>query len=855
MTTAPLALRFARRELRAGLRGFRIFLACLILGIAAIAAIGSLAAAVEAGLRADARLILGGDAEIRLVHREADSEQLAYLQDAGTVSRTVEMRAMARPADPARPSAAAGERRSRMLVELKAVDAAYPLYGAVRLAPAMDLAAALAPEGAAYGAAVDRTVLTRLGLSLGDRLRVGQADLVLRALIEHEPDRGAQAFSLGPRVMVGREALAATGLVQPGSLVRYYYRLRLAAGSEPGPWVEGLEARFPKAGWRVRDPEQAAPRIQRFVDRLSLFLTLVGLTSLLVGGVGVANATRNYLDSRADTIAMLKCLGAPGGLVFRIYLTQVMLLAAGGIVVGLAIGALAPLIMVALFGDSLPVAARAGFYPLPLLLAACFGVLTALAFSVWPLARAREIPGARLFRALVAPVRRWPRPVYVAGTAVALATLASLAVLTAQDRRLALWFVLSAAGVLIAFRGAAWLLARLAALAGRWGALQRGRPGLRLALANLHRPGAPTASVVLSLGLGLTVLVTVAQIEGALSREVNDRLPEAAPTFYFIDIQPDQAESFDRVVSEVPGAGMIERVPTLRGRIVRIDGVPVADAKIAPNVAWTVQNERGLTYAKTPPPGSVVTRGEWWPEDYGGPPLISFDQEVAAGMGIGIGDTLTINVLGREIEARIGNLRRIDWSTLGMNFVIIFAPGTLEGAPQTNIATARAPAATEDALLDAVGERFPNVSAIRVKDALDAVNRILERIGIALRATAGITVVAGTLVLAGAIAAGHRRRVYDSVVLKVLGATRPMVLRAYLVEYGLLGLATAVLAAILGTISAYFVLTEIMHLDWVFLPAEVLAVAAGATAITLVFGFAGIWQALGQKASPLLRNA
>ena len=848
--TLPLSLRLAWRELRGGTRGFHVFLACLTLGIGAIAAIGALSAAIGAGLKADGRILLGGDVEIRLAQRPATAPEIAFMRGAGTLSRSVEMRAMARPA-----SAGAENQRRRTLIELKAVDGRYPLYGAIRLRPAMPIARALDAKDRVFGAIVDANLLTRLGLGVGDRLRIGDADVVVRATIMAEPDRGAHVFTLGPRVILAWASLPATGLIRPGSLLRYYYRLRLPEGVDPGRWARRIEAAFPQAGWRVRDPGEAAPRLRRFVARLAQFLTLVGLGTLLVGGVGVGVATRNHLDSRADTIATLKCLGAAGPLVFRTYLAQILALTAIGTGGGLILGVLAPVVMVLLFGNSLPVPARIGIYPVPLALAAGFGFLTALAFAVWPLARAREVPAARLFRALVAPPRRWPRMSYVLGTGLAVLALAALAVVSADERTIALWFVGAAALTLAVFRGAAWALARGAALAGRVRGLRRGRPGLGLALANLHRPGAPTASVVLSLGLGLTVLMAVAQIQGNLLRRIGDSLPQAAPSYYFIDIQTAQAKAFDATVASVPGARLLQRVPSLRGRIVRIAGVPVAKAQIAPHVRWTVGSDRGLTYAATPPPGSVVARGRWWPADYAGPPLISFDQEVAAGMGIGVGDTLTVNVLGREITARIANLRRIDWATLGMNFVIVFAPGALENAPHSHIATARAASpAAEEALLAAVTERFPNVSAIRVKDALDAIARVLARIGGALRGTAGITVLAGILVLAGAIAAGHRRRVREAVLLKVLGATRAMVLRAYLVEYGLLGAATAALAAGLGSAAAWVVLTRVMGLGWAFLPGEAAATVLGATAITVILGFVGVWRALGRKAAPVLRN-
>ncbi|MCP4327646.1 MAG: FtsX-like permease family protein [Alphaproteobacteria bacterium] len=839
-----LAVVMARRELRGGLKGFRVFLACLALGVAAVAGVGSVGTAVNEGLRQDARKLLGGDVDLRLVHRPAAADRIAFLESQGAVSQAVEMRAMARGVD--------GERRQ--LVELKAVDDPYPLYGAIELDGAADIRQALAERDGRFGAVADRAVLEALDLALGDIVRLGDADFELRATIVREPDRTTRIFGFGPRLMVAQAALDSTGLIQPGSLVSYHYRLRLPAEISVADWVKDLKELYPEAGWRIRDRRNASPGLKSFIDRLTVYLSLVGLTALLVGGVGIAGAVRNYLDGKVGTIATMKCLGAPNRLVFRVYMTQVLILALGGILVGLFVGAVAPLLLAPLIADQLPIATRFGFYAQPLVLAASYGLLIAAVFSIWPLAQARDVPAAALFRSLVAPPRRRPPTPYLVALAALATLLGALAIASAEDHWLAMWFVIGAIATLLIFRGAAALIGRLAELATRRRLFTGGRPGLRMAIANLHRPGAPTTSVVLSLGIGLTVLAAVALVEGNLARQVNEQIPERAPTFFFIDIQPDQVAAFDAAVTGIPGVTGLSRVPSLRGRIAAIDGVPVEEAEIAPDAKWAVRNERGLTYATEIPNGSTVVAGEWWPADYAGPPLLSFDEKLAAGMGLEVGDTLTVNVLGREVTATIGNLRRIDWTSLGINFTIVFAPGALEGAPQTHIATASAPPELETPLLRAVTDTFANVSAIRVKDALEQINRILQNIADAMRVNAGVALLAGALVLAGAVTAGHHRRVYDAVVLKVLGARRREVLRAFLIEYGLLGIASAIIAGALGTIAAWAVLTQVMRTEWVFLPGTLVVTGLVCVVVTLVFGFAGTWRALNRKAAPLLRN-
>ena len=866
MSEAPLSLAFrlARRELRGGLSGFRVFIACLALGVAAIAGVGSVSSALTRGLAEGGQDILGGDVALRLIHREATPEEFGWISDGTKVSVSAEMRAMARSAEEggARSAEEEGARsaeeesagRGQTLVELKAVDNVYPLYGAMELSPSMPLEDALATRSGHPGVVVEPNLLTRLDVKIGDLIRIGDETFELRATIAHEPDRVSDGFALGPRAMIAKDALAGTGLVQPGSLVEYYYRVRLAddarTSDDIAGWVAALNERFPDAGWRVTDRSDSAPGVRRFVERVALFLSLVGLTALVVGGVGVANAVKSYLDGKREVIATFKCLGAPGALIFRIYLIQVMALAALGIAIGLAIGMVTPFIAEAVAGDMIPIPAEMGIYWGPLLLAAAYGFLTALAFAIWPLARAREVPATGLFRDIVAPVRRLPRPAYIVATAGALLLLAGLAVALAEDRFFALWFVAAAAGVFVVLRAAAEGIMALAARAPRFRS-----PELRLALANVHRPGAPTPAVVLSLGLGLTLLVTVSLINGNLTGEIANELPERAPAFFFVDIQPDQTEALESLVEGTPGVTSFDRVPMLRGKISAVNGVPADQVEVASEAQWALRGDRGITYSAVLPEGSTLVRGKWWSEDYQGPPLVSFGEDLAQGFGIDVGDTITVNVLGREITAEVANTRAIDWTSMGINFVLVFSPGMLSSAPHTVLATVEMDAtpAQEEALEREVTARFPNITSVRVREALEAVNGLLENFAMAVRATGGVTLAAGVLVLAGAMAAGFRSRVRDAVVLKVLGATRGRILGIYIREYAALGLATALVAALAGTAASFVVITMVMDMPWHFLPGTLALTVIAATLVTVALGLMGTWRALSVPSAGVLR--
>lgn len=836
----PLAWRLARRELRGGLKGLRVFWLCLMLGVTIIAAVGSVSAAVVGGLNADARALLGGDVTIQVNHREIAAEPLAYLHGEGRVSVVAETRTMIRTRDNAR----------QELAELKGVDAAYPLYGVLELEPPQAPQAALGQDAAGqWGTALDRRLLQALDLHVGDLVRIGEGEYKVRAVIQREPDRSGRSLLFGATVLVARASLPSTHLIVPGSLVRFSYRLALPPERDSGLWAQEFHSRFPDTGWRVRTMQNATPRVERLVENLSDFLQLVGLTALLVGGVGVSNAVSSYLTGKARSIATMKCLGASTTLVFQTYLLQTMTLAATGVVAGLVVGAAAPVLLVRLLGPVLPVPLSIGVYPGPLLLAAAYGLLTALVFSLLPLARVRDVPAAEVFRgAVVRPAGR-PGARTLAAVAVGMCALAALAVVTTAERANAAWFIGGATATLGLFYGVGRAAVALARMAGRPAIAT-----LRLALTNLYRPGAPTTSVVVSLGLGLTLLVALALVEGNLMRQVRQTLPQQAPNFFFIDIQPAQVEGFEELVRAVPGEVTLERVPMIRGRITEIDGVPVEQVTIGEGSAWAVEGDRQLTWGATPPGDSTVVAGEWWPATYTGPPLISLEADIARDFGVDVGDTLTFNILGRTFVTPIANIRTVRWDSMGINFAVVFAPGLLESVPHSQIATVRMPPEHEADLQRALSEQFPNISAIRIADVVDAVSIILRRIGFAVRLVAGVAVLAGVLVLGGAVATEHRRRVYDAVVLKVLGATRGDILRAYCLEYGMLGLVTAVIAGAVGCGVSYAVMTFVMRADWTLLPRTLLATTAGALALTLTAGMVGTWRALGYPASVTLRN-
>lgn len=844
MSALPLSLRLALRELRGGLRGFYVFLACIALGVGSIAGINSVSRALTDGIASQGRVILGGDVAFSLIHRPANPDELAFLQGAGRVGTIATMRAMVRS------EAADGQ----SLVELKAVDAAYPHGGTLALDPPGDAQSLLAESSGRYGALAAPELLDRLGIETGAAIRLGSLTLEVRGTIRSEPDRLSSGIGFGPRLIVSLDALQAAGLLQEGSLVTWVYRVALPDQAGPAAIARlqaEAEAAFPEAGWGMRSRDNAAPGLNHNIDRFSQFLTLVGLTALIVGGVGVANAVASFVDIKRPSIATYKCLGAGGGLVFRIYLLQILILATLGIAIGLGLGALMPLIAKLALADLVPVAGGS-LYPREMVLASLYGFLVATAFALGPLGRARQMPAVTLFadRAIGSPIR--PPAAYLAIQAALLVALAALAVLLSHDRRLALTYV---GGVIAAF-----LVLRVVGIAVMAGARRiRNLRGTvpRLAVRNIHRPGALTPSVVLSLGLGLTLLVSLALIDLSLRSQLTGAIVERAPDFYFLDIQNAESDRFIAEVESLAPGGTLRTVPMLRGRFVAVKDRPAA-AIDGDGSSWALRGDRGITYSATLPENSRITEGEWWQAGYQGQPLVSMEAEIARDLGLSLGDTITVNVLGRNVTARVANLRTVDWESLSINFVMVFSPNTFEAAPHAYMATLRladdAPPQSERRIVAGITDSFPGVTTISVRDAIASINELIADLALASRIAASLALVVSMLVLGGALAAGHRQRQQDAVVLKALGATRRQLLGAFALEYGLLGLATAIFGLLAGMGAAWYVVTEVMDISFAFSPTVGAMAAGAALAVTLGIGLAGTWRILSVRPAPYLRN-
>ncbi len=835
---------FALREMRSGVRGFRVFLACLALGVAAIAAAGSTAEAFRQGLASQAREILGGDIAVTMEQRRFTPAERAAFAKAGVVSYAVSARAMAQSA-----------RGDRRLVELRGVEGSYPLAGTVTTAPTIPLTLALSEQGGVQGAAVEQALLDRLHMKLGQTFEVGNVRMVARVVLVSEPDRLSRGFALGPRVLTRISAVEKGGFLAPGLPFGETARIAIPANRNLAAVTAQLKKTLQDnkggaGGWRMRDRNDAAPGIRRLIDQLEYFLGFIGLASLVAGGLGVSGAVSAYLEDKKPSIAVLKALGAEGALIRDTYLLQIGLLALLGVVIGLAVGALAPFGLGGLVKDSLPIPALFAVYPAPLVKAGAFGLLSAAAFSLAPLARARATPPSALFRHDLSG--RLTFSVETVAAALAALGLAGLAVITAPTPMAAAIMI---AGVAVSFVVLWGLGIGAASLAGRVRGAVRG--AWRIGLANLAGPRSAARTASPAIGLGVALLSAVVLIQSSLLAQVSVVAPRSAPALVFTDIPGERTAAFDKALTAAFARPLTQkdylRAPFATGRIIKVRGAPVVREKIDRADRWAYDNDITLSAIGLEPPNAGITGGAWWSADYAGPPEVAISTDAARGANLKVGDAITLSILGREIDARVAVLRKVDFGGFGASFPIVLDPAALAGADLRHVAIAKASKTEEAAAIRALGASFPQVNVISVREQLEAATEMFGRLALAIRGAAAVAALAGLLVLAGAISAGAQGRAKEAAILKVLGAARVQILNAYAIEYGAVGLIAGVAGVGLGYAAAWPVVVKVFEATWSVDWSGVAALVLGAAGLAAIGGLAAATVALAKRPAGTLR--
>ena len=883
-------VKMAWRETRAAWRHFLYFLVCIAIGVGALTGVSLFGAQVERTVTKEARGLLGGDLEIRLTRRISPQgrDVLDSLMDRGIsfthVSELVAMAARAEPSVVGQPT---------QIVELKAVEPAYPLYGSLRVEPNDDLKELLGLQDqncvnrACYGVVVQESLLIRMELALGAQLKIGEGRFVITGILKTEPDRMANAFSLGPRVLMSQEGLRTSELIKIGSRVRERFLLKIPGTMPPNPLLYELRGRLASDSARVSSYREAQPQLKQSLDQLTRYLGLIGLTALFVGGLGVATSVHAFVREKLNTIAILKTVGADSQTIVLTYGWQALMLGLVGSLVGLFIGMALhlglPWVIAAVMAtdllDQLGFASGGmGLSLSPLLKGLALGILSTLLFTLWPLLTIREVKPARIFRREVAPsdstvgsgqIKWWSswqrldRVKLLVAIGIGLG-LALLSIWQAGSWRVGLLFIL-------AFTAAVFLLGA-AASASLMAVKKWPRPeplALRQAVGNVTRPGSQVVSVTIAIGIGVMVVTTVSLVERSLLAQVGENRPTDAPTFFFIDIQPDQAEGMVNLLRQRSGDPQPQLTPLVRSRLSEVKGESVmfepiseeaeqrakTDQKEERRKKWFLTREYVLTFLQDLPKDNKVIQGEWWkPGQVLSKPLISMEEDAAKQLGVTVGDTIELDIQGVSIAGEISSIRSVEWGNMSTNFFMIFSPGALEGAPHTYVATVRVAPSDEVPLQQAVVAAFPNVTAINIGDVLDSFARVLDRLSLAIRAVALFCVLSGGLVMAAALAATRYRRLYESVILKALGATRGVIARSFALEYAMLGALGGFLGIALASALSWAVLETVFDLSWSLQPG-VLAVGFLATVtLTLLVGFLSTYRILGYPPLAVLRQ-
>ena len=830
------AWRIARRDLSARFKGLRLLLVCLFLGVGALAAIGTLTGSIDGELERRGRDILGGDIEVRVWQRTPDANEMALIRSFGTVSSGYRMQAIAVNGELTAP------------IALKAVDDKWPLVGTLELT--WGHKARAPPPGAIY---LSRGTAERLRVATGDTVTVGGEPLKVAGVIANEPELLGEGFSLGDIAITRDELPQRAGLTAPGAMYQTKTRVLLRPGMDPEAAVARIEQRFASAGFEFRTRNNAAPGTERFVDRMGEFLVLVGLAALVIAGIGIGGGVSSYLEARRASIATLKVLGATSGDIARIYLLQIGAAALAGSVIGLAAGLLVTPLIGGLIGNLLPVSPGFVIDPRALFVAAAYGLLVALVFSAPPLLRARAYPAMALMRARTSPLMLSARQ-FLPPITAGLAAIVAIVLATATNPWMSAYFLAGAAALLgfLALLGLA--IRKAAALAPR-----PRHPLLRAGLANLYRPSSQTGSLVTALGFGLSAFVMLAAIQTSLDANIRARVPQRAPDYFVLDVPKDRESAFRETVLAAAPQAQIRTVPTLRARILAYGSegamTRVADLADIPDDAWALRGERGVTYSEHVPEGNEVVSGKWWPAGWQGEPQVSVEDELADAIGLKIGDLITISVLGVERDARVASIRRIDWQDMGFNNVLVFSPNALEDVPHNLAATIDLPSATTaPGLLGQLVRAFPSSSVIETGGVLREARDLLGQMSTAILAAASVTVLAGLAVLLGAIAAARASRLYDNVILRVLGASRGQLLLLQLAEYGLLALILSAVSLVLGSAIAWTIVTQLFEFDWLPDWPTVLAVLGAGLALVIAFALAGSLPLLRAKPAQALRE-
>ena len=836
-------LRLAWQDLRASGRSLWVFCACLALGVTLIAASGGLYQLVNQGLLADTRALLGGDLELD-ANRPLNPETLSWISQNGEVSLVSEVDTML--------GTPAGQ---FVRVELQSMDDHYPLYGELRLQPDRPLRSLLARHNGLWGVALDPVLADRLQLSVGDTVLIGNLEMVVRAKVLAQPDRSLNANWRGAPVLISSDALEASGLIRPGSRIDYEYRIKTAQPAEQ--WREQFYARFPQLPWEVRT---FADRSRRIADRLAQIasgLLIIGFSTLFIGGLGVFNSIQAYLQNKLKTIATLRAVGLRDRSLATVYLLQVAILSIGSSLLGALLGGLLSVSGIAIVAAEIPLQSSFTTITLPLFSAILFGVLTAFSFALPVIGRAVHVPPAALFRGDVGMQEQPPRQWWLLSLGCG-GLLALLVLISMPDVRFGLGFMAAVGTLLLLLDLIVKLIRRLARMLDDHPVLSR-HFALRLALANLHRPGSVLRTSLLSLGSALTLLVACTLIVSALLRTLSTTLPEESPTLVIYDVFTDQRDDVSSTIRTAESFQRLDLAPLVRGRIATINDVPLSEkADLTPRQRQAAaRDEHKFSYPANNIDGVSVIEGQWWSEsdrDEEDLPKVAVENHEAKQIGLKIGDRIRFTIEGRQLDARVAAIYSQQGVQTRFWFEAIFSKGALDGFIHRYVGAAYMDESDAIESQNRIAAVAPNVITVRTAEMVDTAQQLLGKASSGLAVIAAVSLLASFLVLVSVMAAGRSRQVYTATVLQALGTRLGVIRRSLYLEYLVLAIITTLFAILLGSAIAYPLLNLRMKIpaEGVFWPGSIVATVVSIGALSL--GSRYLLRRLRLKPALLLRS-
>jgi len=841
------AIRIGLLDMRGDLRRFLLLVVCLAVGTALIAGVNSVGTSITRAVEVGAAEIMGGDIELSRADRLATPEELAAMQALGQVVTTIDTNLRAETFT------------DEAFADISAVGPTYPLLGAVRspqLTAGQDLATLLAGSEGRPGALVDGIMLDQLGISVGDSFGLGGTEFVVSGTLAALPDGPVRGFRLGMPVLISTDGF---GVVSdrtsplPGLGTWYRYKI-LLDDRDVDQGLSRLVEAIPDSGWTFRTARDGLGQMVRYYDLFMRFLLIVGLGSLLVGGVSVWTGMRAYIAERSGVIAVLRSMGANRSRVFIHFLSQVGALALVGVGMGLLAGASVAWFILPSIGAAVGIPLAPALHLQPLAVAAGTGLVTAFAFAYLPLQQAQTIRPVLLFRSrgLDAPPVDWRALLLswqVLPLLLAIAAFFLLAWLMTGDAVLVAAFSVASAVGAVLFQ----LFIRLTQTGLR--RLPETGPRIwRHAIRNIAASGQNAAAVAVSAGMALSMLIVVLVMQTNLQQEFLGASAFDAPTLVGSDLFPDEVERLEALAATGNGISLFVSTPMLRGTLVDVSGTPAADIKTnGPEATFLLAGEVPLTYRSRLPASSRVTSGEWWAEDYSGPGLVSLHQSLRHGLGVDLGDTLTFSIFGEETTVTIASFRDYSWQG-GIDFLATFSPGVLDAYPTTLFAAVTAEPGQEEAIGRLLAAELPDIRFISVGDTLKQVTDALGQLSFAASLVGGLAVGNGLLVLVGSLSTGRRQREADAVITKVLGATRFDLIATAALQYLLLALLAALPAFCLGLGLGWVVSSVMLAVEFSVRYDIIIVVLATAVVVTALLGAMTIWRAVSIRPALLLRD-